>query len=108
MKTGRPLTYQKMRDRKFFAAGARLECAHTNCAGYAMYGVYEDFPAPGRLAWRYPPTLRVERALGCYCAFIQVSDPVSLTDTSEKKRCSGLPSAVPRWSVEIRRGPAFL
>ena len=43
-----------------------------------------------------------------YCAFTHVSDPVSLTATSEKKRCSGLPSAVPRWSVEIRSGPAFL
>jgi hypothetical protein len=43
-----------------------------------------------------------------YCAFVQVSDPVSLTDTPEKKIRSGLPSAVPRWSVEIRIGPAFL
>jgi hypothetical protein len=43
-----------------------------------------------------------------YCAVIQVFDPVSLTDTSEKKIRAGLPSAVPRWSVEIRRGPAFL
>jgi hypothetical protein len=43
-----------------------------------------------------------------HCAFTQVSDPVSFTDTSEKEIRSGLPSAVPRWSVEIRRGPAFL
>jgi len=43
-----------------------------------------------------------------YFAFTHVSDPTSLTDTSEKKIRSGLPSAVPRRSVEIRRGPAFL
>jgi hypothetical protein len=43
-----------------------------------------------------------------YCAFIQLSDPVSLTDTSERVIRNGLPSAVPRCSVEIRRGPAFL
>src|SRR5216683_5207998 len=57
----------------------------------------------------------VPRALGdsfvlraTYCAFIQVSEPVSLTDTSERKICRGLTSAVPRCSVEISRGPAFL
>ena len=43
-----------------------------------------------------------------YFASTQVSDPVTLTATSEMKICSGLPSAVPRCSVEIRRGPAFL
>ncbi len=43
-----------------------------------------------------------------YSALIQVSEPVSLTDTSEKKMCKGLPSAVPRCSVEISKGPAFL
>src|SRR5882724_1853989 len=43
-----------------------------------------------------------------YCALIQVSDPVSLTDTSAKKTRSGLPPAVPRWPVEIKRGPACL
>ena len=43
-----------------------------------------------------------------YCAFIHVSDPVSLTATSEKNSWNGPPSAVPRWSVEISRGPAFL
>jgi cytochrome P450 len=31
-----------------------------------------------------------------YCALIQLSDPVTLTDTSEKKTRTGLPSAVPR------------
>jgi len=31
-----------------------------------------------------------------YCAFIQVFDPTSLTDTSEKKTRSGWPSPVPR------------
>lgn len=31
-----------------------------------------------------------------YCAFTQLSDPVNLTDTSEKKSRSGFPSAVPR------------
>jgi hypothetical protein len=43
-----------------------------------------------------------------YCAFTHVSDPTGLTDTFEKKTRSGWPSAVPRWSVEIRRGPAVL
>ena len=43
-----------------------------------------------------------------YFASIQASDPVSLTATPEIKMCSGLPSAVPRCSVEISRGPAFL
>jgi hypothetical protein len=43
-----------------------------------------------------------------YCAFTHLSDPTSLTDTFEKKNRSFLPSAVPRRSVEIRRGPAFL
>jgi hypothetical protein len=43
-----------------------------------------------------------------HCAFIQFSDPVNLTDTSEMKIRKGFPSAVPWWSVEIRRGPAFL
>ena len=43
-----------------------------------------------------------------YFASIQVFEPVSLTATSDKKMCSGLPSAVPRCSVEISRGPAFL
>src|SRR5216683_1488373 len=43
-----------------------------------------------------------------HCAFIQFSDPVNLTDTSEMKIRKGFPSALPWWSVEIRRGPAFL
>src|ERR1700733_3124452 len=43
-----------------------------------------------------------------YCAFIQVSEPVTLTATSVMKMCRGLPSAVPRCSVENRSGPAFL
>src|SRR6266404_2101040 len=43
-----------------------------------------------------------------HCAFIQFSDPVNLTDTPEMKIRNGFPSAVPWWSVEIRRGPAFL
>jgi hypothetical protein len=43
-----------------------------------------------------------------YCAFIHVSDPVSLTATSVKNSWNGPPSAVPRCSVEISRGPAFL
>ena len=43
-----------------------------------------------------------------YSAFIQVSDPVSLTDTSEINMCRGLPSAKPRCSVANRIGPAFL
>ena len=38
----------------------------------------------------------VEQAILFYCAFIQLSDPVTLTDTSEKKIRTGLPSAVPR------------
>jgi len=47
-------------------------------------------------------------ARSSYFASIQVSDPVSFTDTSEIKMCRGLPSAVPRCSVEMSRGPAFL
>ena len=43
-----------------------------------------------------------------YFASIQVSEPASLTATSVMKMCSGLPSAVPRCSVEKSRGPAFL
>ncbi len=43
-----------------------------------------------------------------YCALIHLSDPVSLTDRFVMKMCSGFPSAVPRWSVENSRGPAFL
>ena len=43
-----------------------------------------------------------------YCASIHLSEPTSLTDTFEKKIRAGLPSAVPRWSVETSRGPAFL
>jgi hypothetical protein len=43
-----------------------------------------------------------------YCAFIQASDPASLTATLVKKIRAGLPSAVPRWSVEKSSGPAFL
>jgi hypothetical protein len=31
-----------------------------------------------------------------YCAFIQLSDPATLTDRSEKKIRAGAPSAVPR------------
>lgn len=42
-----------------------------------------------------------------YCAFIHLSDPVTLTATSEKNTRIGLPSALPRRSVEISRGPAF-
>jgi len=43
-----------------------------------------------------------------YCAFTHLSEPVNLTATSVMKMCRGLPSAVPRCSVEINRGPAFL
>jgi len=43
-----------------------------------------------------------------YCAGIHLSEPVSLTETSEIKMCRGLPSAKPRCSVENRIGPAFL
>ena len=31
-----------------------------------------------------------------HCALIHLSDPVSLTDTSDIQRCNGFPSAVPR------------
>jgi hypothetical protein len=50
----------------------------------------------------------INEPLRCYCASTQVSDPTSLTDTFEKKIRAGLPSAVPRWSVETSRGPDFL
>ncbi len=38
---------------------------------------------------------------GDHCAFIQVSDPVSLTATSVKKMRRGLPSAVPRFRRQL-------
>ncbi len=53
--------------------------------------------------WRYTLVLSAT-----YCALIHLSDPVSLTDTSVRKMCRGLPSAVPRCSVENSSGPAFL
>ena len=37
-----------------------------------------------------------EQVATLHCAFIQVSNPISLTDTSDKETCSGIPSAVPR------------
>ncbi len=37
-----------------------------------------------------------EQVATLHCAFIQVSNPISLTDTSDKETCSGTPSAVPR------------
>jgi hypothetical protein len=40
-------------------------------------------------------TWTAEQAILFYCAFIQLSDPVTLTVTSEKKTRSGLPSPVP-------------
>jgi hypothetical protein len=36
------------------------------------------------------------RAALFYCAFIQLSEPVNLTATSDKKTRTGWPSAVPR------------
>ena len=48
------------------------------------------------------------RELRHYFASTQVSDPFSLAATFEKKIRSGWPSAVPRCSVEMRSGPAFL
>ncbi len=63
--------------------------------------ICQVFPYPSSTTVRINPSV-------VYSAFTHVSDPVSLTDTSEKKRCRGLPSTVPRCSVEIRRGPAFL
>jgi hypothetical protein len=42
------------------------------------------------------------------CASTHLSDPASLTATLVNERWKGLPSAVPRCSVEMRRGPAFL
>ena len=41
------------------------------------------------------------RPVVLYCALIQLSEPASFTATSEMKICRGLPSAVPRCSVEI-------
>src|SRR5262245_59916540 len=49
-----------------------------------------------------------EREVTAYRAFTHASEPVSLTDTSEKDTRTGLPSAVPRRSSETRSGPAFL
>ncbi len=54
------------------------------------------------------PTAPTNCDLIIYFASIQASDPVSLTATFVKKIRAGLPSAVPRWSVEKSRGPAFL
>jgi hypothetical protein len=42
-----------------------------------------------------------------YCAGIHLSEPDSLTAKFVMKMCKGLPSAVPRCSVEMSRGPAF-
>ena len=42
-----------------------------------------------------------------YCAAIHLSDPVTLTATSENQIRMGMPSALPRRSVEMSRGPAF-
>lgn len=67
-----------------------------------------------RLSWirhkqHAPDQLAIDtRAARSYCAFFHVSEPINLTPTFEKKRCSGLPSAVPRCSVEKVRGPTFL
>jgi hypothetical protein len=42
------------------------------------------------------------------CTSAHLSDPASLTATLVKERWNGFPSAVPRCSVEMRSGPAFL
>src|ERR1043166_5907742 len=79
-------------------------------AVYLTPGYEETFDRPCAAVVIPLPMTSIARTspVVVYCAFIQVSDPVSLTDTSEKKTRSGLPSAVPRWSVEIKRGPACL
>src|SRR5215475_6609806 len=41
-------------------------------------------------------------------ALTHLSEPVSLTATSDRKMCRGLPSALPRCSVEMSSGPAIL
>src|SRR5208282_4325599 len=63
---------------------------------------------PGRLI-REAPNLFANQPVRClssfaYCAFIQVSEPANLTDTSEMKMCRGLPSAVPRCVTAEFRG----
>src|SRR5262249_48995383 len=65
-------------------------------------------PAPGADPFEKIEDQKVDRVGHSYCASIQLSDPASLTATFEKDTRTGEPSAVPRWSVEKRRGPAFL
>src|SRR5262249_36492232 len=60
---------------------------------------------PGSLEILIPKTLSAKSP---YCPFTPLSDPASFTATFEKKIFAGFPSAVPRWSVETSRGPAFL
>ncbi len=74
----------------------------------AISSCYDDTVNGSKLAPMITNSLSTQRPPASYCAFIHVSDPTSLTDTFEKKRCTGSPSAVPRCSVEKRRGPAFL
>jgi alkylation response protein AidB-like acyl-CoA dehydrogenase len=71
------------------------------------------FSEAGSRSHFWAPVSRANRnadgvSITTYFAAIQVSEPTSLTDTSERKMCRGLPSAVPRCSVENKIGPAFL
>src|SRR6185312_6369011 len=64
-----------------------------------LHSTAPERPREAPRVWVAPPL---------YLASIQAFEPFSLTATFVKKRCRGLPSAVPRCSVEMRMGPAFL
>src|SRR5215472_1495935 len=55
-----------------------------------------------------PKTSECSGRVHRYFASIQVLEPTVLTATFVNQMCSGAPSAVPRWSIETSRGPAFL
>ena len=76
--------------------------------------IYPSSAAPARPLWLPESPIREDphqldaRSRVPYFASTHVSDPASLKATFEKKIRAGLPSAVPRCSVETRSGPAFL
>src|SRR5580700_11439215 len=83
----------------------------TNCGQWSYYsiGYADELATVSRiLASEERRPFALMRSLYAYCAGVHLSEPVNFTATSEMKMCRGFPSAVPRCSVEMRRGPAFL